>query len=107
MGIDVGKRGMDNCSTILNIMNTLPFSLPGLSSFLIIYALVLLSTRVLLASGVARAAGALQSDGRGTYFVSPAVWALIALVGGVAAVGIYWLVNHSSLRPLRENGPIQ
>ena len=32
-----------------------------------------------------------------TTFVSPIIWSLAALMGGVLAVLVYWIIHHSSL----------
>ena len=45
---------------------------------------------------------------RGPFLVPYFVWGLVALVGGLPAVGVYWLIHHSSLRvtnPLKPELP--
>ena len=36
---------------------------------------------------------------RGPFLVTPFIWALVVLVGGVPAVVVYWVIHHSTLRP--------
>lgn len=38
-------------------------------------------------------------SGRLTMKIGPALWACATLLGEVVAVGVYWIIYHSSLRP--------
>lgn len=42
-------------------------------------------------------ANRLRERGRSTVILTPFVWALAALIGGLIAVGLYWLFHHSRL----------
>ena len=42
-------------------------------------------------------AGRLRDNGRTTVVLTPFVWGLAVLVGGIVAVGLYWLCHHSRL----------
>lgn len=37
-------------------------------------------------------------DGKGALFVAPRVWWLATILLGLAAVAVYWLIHHSTLR---------
>lgn len=47
----------------------------------------------------ADAANLVTYQRRATFLVGGTLWALATLLGGVFAVGIYWMVHHSTLRP--------
>jgi hypothetical protein len=47
---------------------------------------------------VQRDAAALNRKGTGTIYVSPIVWSLSVLIGGVFLAAIYWIIHHSELR---------
>jgi hypothetical protein len=43
-------------------------------------------------------ASLLNRRGTGTIFVSPFIWGLAVLIGGLVTVTIYWAMHHSELR---------
>jgi len=43
---------------------------------------------------------ALPDGRRGTFLVGPEIWAVGVLLGGLAAAAIYWVIHHSTLRPV-------
>jgi hypothetical protein len=53
---------------------------------------------VMFAIAVYRDAASLNLRGTGTVFVSPFIWCLSVLIGGVFLAGIYWLIHHSMFR---------
>jgi hypothetical protein len=66
---------------------------------LVLVALVaLLAVHASFAVGVKFDAEGRESRGEPVLFVKPLMWGLAAMVGGVFAVGTYWLIHHSSLR---------
>jgi phosphate/sulfate permease len=67
-------------------------------TFAIIIGALTVIVHVLFAAGVARDAGSIQRSGLSTEIVSPLVWVLSVLLGGVFAAAVYWLIHHSSLR---------
>ncbi len=52
---------------------------------------------LLFAGAVAKDCGKLCNRGLNPILVSPATWAFTALIGGVWAAGLYWLLHHSTL----------
>jgi hypothetical membrane protein len=52
---------------------------------------------LLFAGAVAKDCGKLCNRGLTPILVSPATWAFTALIGGVWAAGLYWLLHHSTL----------
>ncbi|HBB53665.1 MAG TPA: hypothetical protein DCZ80_07170 [Legionellales bacterium] len=62
---------------------------------------------LLFAGAVAKDCGELQKRGLKPVLVSPATWAFTALLGGVWAGGLYWILHHSTFtrvgsQPIRE-----
>jgi hypothetical protein len=77
-----------------------PFLPQGSGMFLIyIYWAAIVIIHVLLAVGVHDAAKQLGRENRPVIFVAGWVWAVATLIGGVITAGVYWAVNHSTLRP--------
>lgn len=63
---------------------------------------------LLFAGAVAKDCGYLAKRGLKPILVSPSAWAFTALLGGVWAAGLYWLLHHSTLtrpfsNPQREH----
>jgi hypothetical protein len=54
---------------------------------------------ILLAVGVYDAEKQLKRENRPTILAPGWVWAVATLIGGVVTAGIYWAINHSTLRP--------
>ena len=54
------------------------------------------------AAGVFRAARGLRRRGEKLIFAPPVVWAIHTLLWGIIALLAYWLIHHSSLRPVRQ-----
>jgi hypothetical protein len=74
-----------------------------------VYGLVFLLIAIVhitFALGVWDDARRFRAQRTGPFLVSPGMWALATLMGGMLAVGVYWLIHHSSLRrassPYRE-----
>ena len=58
---------------------------------------------LLMAAGVARDMGLQQSRLGGPLFMPPFGWVLAVLISGLWALGVYWLMHHSSLS--RDRAP--
>jgi hypothetical protein len=71
----------------------------GLPVLIYVYWTVIATIHVLLAVGVYNAAKQLGRENRPVIFVAGWVWAVATLIGGVITAGIYWTINHSTLRP--------
>ena len=52
---------------------------------------------LLFAGAVAKDCGYMIKRGMRPILVSPSTWAFTALIGGVWAAGLYWVLHHSSL----------
>ena len=63
-----------------------------------VYWAVIVIIHILLAVGVYDAAKRLGRENRPVIFVAGWVWAVATLIGGVIPAGIYWAINHSTLR---------
>ncbi len=96
--------------------NFQPSDLPGLVMLLLVggFWLVCLIVHICLALAVWHDSRKMvQVHRRGTFLVGGGIWALatllgvVAVVGGVVVVGIYWAIHHSTLRPppLAEKPP--
>lgn len=59
---------------------------------------VTLASHILFAIGVGRDANRIQDEGNQTAFVTPTIWMLATLAGGVFAAALYWMIHHSSLK---------
>jgi hypothetical protein len=68
--------------------------------FLLIYWGLLITVHVSIAVGVSIDAAGLRRSRSGPLFAGPLVWMLATLLGGVLAAGIYWVIHHSTLRPM-------
>jgi len=78
----------------------LPFFTQGGWAYLFyVYWAVIVIIHILLAVGVYDAAKKLKMENRPVIFVAGWVWAVATLIGGVIPAGIYWAINHSTLRP--------
>ncbi len=44
----------------------------------------------------------LQKKGQKIEFLGPHLWIGAVMVGGIIAAGIYWLIHHSSIKPVNE-----
>jgi len=74
--------------------------LPGFG-IMSLYGLVLLPIAIVhiaFALGVWDDARRFRVKRTGPFLVGPGMWALATLMGGMLAVGVYWLIHHSSLR---------
>jgi hypothetical protein len=91
----VGSPGYD--SSPLMPMNFLaPFSM----GWVVVYWLAIGIVHVFFALAVLRDAQRREKlFHRGTFIVSPGLWALATLVSGILGVAVYWLIHHSTLRP--------
>ncbi len=70
------------------------------STFHTVLLLMLILTAILhllMAAGVAKDVGYLQKQGAQPWFLPPFAWVLAVLLSGLWALGIYWLLHHSSL----------
>ena len=68
------------------------FGIVGVVLFLIPMAFVHLA----FAGGVYQAASE-RSEAESLWFVSPTLWALATLLGGVPIAAVYWAIHHSTL----------
>lgn len=59
---------------------------------------VTLAAHILFALGVGRDAQRIKDEGNETQFVTPVIWMLATLAGGVFTAALYWLIHHSSLK---------
>lgn len=79
------------------------FSIPGSVGMIAIYLywLAIIVVHICFAVAVFRDAENLeQTQKRKLWFVNGGLWALATLVGGIFTAGIYWVIHHSTLRPL-------
>lgn len=61
---------------------------------------------IIFAFAVYRAADRFAKT-RATIFVSPEMWFLATLVGGVITAGIYWAMHHSRLNQTADEPPLE
>jgi hypothetical protein len=54
------------------------------------------------AMGVFSAARGLRAQSEAVMLAPPVVWALMTLLWGMFVVLPYWLIHHSTLRPVRQ-----
>ena len=71
--------------------------------FVLLVLFLTLIVHVAFALAVLRDANRLSAAGTEPTLVTPIVWALGTLLGGVLSAAIYWLIHHSTLK--RAAGP--
>lgn len=74
-------------------MNVTDDTFPGAYFLLfLIYAVLALIVHIAFASAVHK-----DAQVRAVKFVTPGIWGLATLIGGVLTAALYWLIHHSSL----------
>ena len=85
-------------------MTTFPFApatgfIPLWGVITLLIGLASIALNIVFALAVWNDANAAVQTGRGTFLVPPLWWAIAVGLGGLVAVGIYWAIHHSALRP--------
>ena len=62
------------------------------------FVIITLVVHIAFAMAVSSDATRSQERGEGPVFVSPTIWMLATLLGGVVTAVLYWAVHHSTLR---------
>jgi hypothetical protein len=69
-----------------------------LSFITVVQFAVIAIVHIALALGVYRDGESLQIKGLKTFLVTPVVWGLATLLGGIIPALAYWLIHHSTLK---------
>jgi hypothetical protein len=68
--------------------------------FWVIWCLLIAVVHLAFAYGVFMDADLMKRRiSRDTRFVSPILWTLGTLLGGIFVAGVYWIIHHSTLNP--------
>jgi multisubunit Na+/H+ antiporter MnhB subunit len=59
---------------------------------------------LILSFGILRDSKRLRDAGMGLFMFGPIMWAFIGLFFGLFGVAAYWMIHHSTLRPLQPPG---
>ena len=74
----------------------------GLLTLLIIMANVVV--HVALASVVWTDSHVLEQQGHKLAFFGPFLWTVTVAISGIVAAGFYWIMHHSTLSPIENDG---